>query len=143
MNLALQGRPWHEVYAKRRKKGLPPVCGHPKHFAKGLCKKCYRLQPHVKSQEQAFRKKDRFKKYGLTEDTYNELVAAQGYKCPICLGPPKHARWNTGSIDHCHKTGKVRGILCERCNILLGNAGDDIPRLQRAIEYLQRVQSKE
>ena len=39
-------------------------------------------------------------------------------------------------IDHCHETGKVRGLLCSKCNIALGNFDDDIETLKRAISYL-------
>jgi hypothetical protein len=63
----------------------------------------------------------------------------QQAKCAIC-GCPEAGRINTRRlfVDHCHKTQKVRGLLCYRCNTLLGLASDDPNRLRRAVEYLER-----
>lgn len=69
--------------------------------------------------------------YGLTEQTYNEMFDAQGGKCAICDRAIKLV------VDHCHKTGRVRGLLCNPCNISLGNFEDDSDRLLRAVEYLR------
>lgn len=72
--------------------------------------------------------------YGITEDQYLEIFIAQGKKCAICGNTPKKQRFH---VDHDHKTGLVRGILCLWCNHkLLGGARDSVIYLQRAIEYL-------
>lgn len=77
--------------------------------------------------------------YGITIDQYNVMVQAQDSKCKICkitfdgIGTAKSAP----CVDHCHATGKVRGILCMNCNKLLGMAKDDISILANAIHYLQ------
>jgi hypothetical protein len=72
--------------------------------------------------------------YRLTEEQYNELWHKQDGKCAICLslctsGKALH-------VDHSHTTGKVRGLLCKRCNMTLGLLNDDTVILQRAIVYL-------
>jgi hypothetical protein len=54
-----------------------------------------------------------------------------------CCGKPSGAR--SLAIDHCHLTGKFRGWLCARCNTSIGDLGDDIAGLQRAIAYLERA----
>ncbi len=72
-------------------------------------------------------------KYGITIDTYNTLLHAQGGTCAICNAPPNGRRL---SVDHNHTTGIVRGLLCSKCNTGLGNFGDSRFRLQRAIKYL-------
>jgi hypothetical protein len=76
----------------------------------------------------------RFRRYGLTEEEYNRIFSAQGQRCAVCLtDTPSSKGWQ---IDHCHSTGKVRGILCVYCNTGLGSFMDDTNRLQSAIRYL-------
>lgn len=74
--------------------------------------------------------------YGLSEGDYERLYAAQGGKCAICqraTGKVKKL-----SVDHDHKTGKVRGLCCTACNKhILGHARDDIEFFKRAIAYLE------
>lgn len=62
------------------------------------------------------------KTYGLTADQYDDLLRRQGGRCAICRAKPKSKRL---AVDHDHKTGAVRGLLCSRCNHdLLGSAWD-------------------
>jgi hypothetical protein len=70
--------------------------------------------------------------YGLTPADIAEMAEAQGGKCPICGSVDKPLR-----IDHGHVTGKVRGLLCDNCNMGLGQFGDDPERLSSAIAYLK------
>lgn len=76
-------------------------------------------------------------KYGLTEDRFVDMLARQDGRCAICRRDD-HASKNW-HIDHCHATGRVRGILCFRCNALLGNAMDKIATLRAAISYLETM----
>lgn len=72
--------------------------------------------------------------YGLTMDQYEALLRVQGGSCAICKGPPKgKGRFH---VDHCHTTNVVRGLLCQTCNVLLGNAKDNVAVLDAAIAYL-------
>lgn len=72
---------------------------------------------------------------GLVE--YERLLAAQGGGCAIC-GAVVSDRWRRRlAVDHCHDTGRVRGLLCARCNFGLGQFRDDPGLLARAIAYLQ------
>lgn len=71
------------------------------------------------------------KKYGISLDQFFTMVELQGGVCAICSRVPK--RW---SIDHCHSTGKVRGLLCTTCNSGLGFFRDDTDVLHTAIGYL-------
>jgi len=78
----------------------------------------------------------RMRRYGISEQTYKDLLEKQNNACAICSLSFK----DTGRyihIDHCHATGKVRGILCHHCNLLLGNAKDSIKTLSKAINYLE------
>ncbi|WTR53838.1 endonuclease VII domain-containing protein [Streptomyces sp. NBC_00122] len=69
--------------------------------------------------------------YGITEAQHDEMIAAQGGLCCICLKAP------AAHVDHCHETGRVRGVLCFNCNTAIGLLGDDPGTIQRAISYLE------
>lgn len=74
------------------------------------------------------------KLYGLTESAYDDLLRAQAGVCAIC-----RTVCGTGrrlAVDHCHVTGRVRGLLCSNCNQALGKMRDDVELLQRAVHYL-------
>lgn len=75
-------------------------------------------------------------KYGLTSADYDALLAAQDGMCWICRATDPSSGSGTWHVDHCHNTGKVRGLLCSRCNLGLGNFKDDPQRLIRACMYL-------
>lgn len=79
--------------------------------------------------------------YGLSYDEYELLLACQDFRCAICEGRPrKHAL----SVDHDHKTGEIRGLLCSRCNHrLLGSANDSAARLRKAADYLEAYSARE
>ena len=78
------------------------------------------------------------KTYGLDFKDYQKLLEAQNHKCAICGSPPPNNRKTRLAIDHCHKTGKVRGLLCDRCNRSIGLLKDDVNILAKAIEYLNK-----
>jgi hypothetical protein len=69
--------------------------------------------------------------YGITPERYDLILAAQNGHCGMC---PSTSRLG---VDHCHKTGRVRGILCRVCNVHLGGLGDDAEALQRGLKYLE------
>ena len=80
----------------------------------------------------------RRKKHGFTEEIFTQKMKEQKGGCAICsvvLGDGLNER--TASADHCHETKKPRGILCKRCNLMIGLAGDDGVILNKAIEYLE------
>lgn len=86
----------------------------------------------------------RFKRYGITTEEQEALFTAQGGLCAICH-LPETARKRNGSpkklsVDHDHITGRVRGLLCLRCNTAIGKFKDDPERLRSAILYLEKKQ---
>lgn len=87
----------------------------------------------------AVRRRQKLKRYGLTPEDYNRMVEDQGGNCAICL---REGVLDPGSlmrlgVDHNHRTGKVRGLLCRPCNRAIGIFGDDAAVLDRAAAYLR------
>lgn len=77
------------------------------------------------------------KPYGINVDDYDRMFAAQDGRCGIC-GSTDPGRPNF-SVDHCHVGGHVRGLLCVKCNSLIGMADDDVARLRAAAAYIESV----
>ena len=84
-----------------------------------------RANPEYRAADDARRKlwhqtKYKFRKYGITEEKYKDMFVKQGSACAMCkvTEPTVRKDW---CIDHSHKTGKVRGILCHTCNMTLGH----------------------
>lgn len=75
----------------------------------------------------------RYKKYGITKEEFEKLETRHSSTCPICEKP----LIGEIHIDHCHISGKVRGILCGKCNKGLGQFDDNIIFLTNAIKYLK------
>ncbi len=73
--------------------------------------------------------------YGLTFSDYNRILKEQSEGCAICGKPPNGKRL---SVDHDHKSNKVRGLLCMHCNVILGHAFEKIETLENAISYLKK-----
>jgi len=75
-------------------------------------------------------------RYGLDAVQVENILRRQKWSCAICLDSAK-AKLKNLCVDHCHKTGKVRGLLCIRCNSSIGMARDSTRILKRAIKYLE------
>lgn len=75
-------------------------------------------------------------KYGLTPQTFYELLEDQGGCCAVCKGhdPGNKYGWH---IDHCHDSNRVRAILCHYCNVALGNAKECPERLRALADYIE------
>jgi hypothetical protein len=76
--------------------------------------------------------------YGLDFKDYERMLEEQNGVCAICSSPPPNNRKTRLAIDHCHKTGKVRGLLCDKCNRSIGLLKDDVSVLKSAIKYLTK-----
>lgn len=100
--------------------------------------RCKRCQPPRGKQNR--RNRFRLNQYGtsLTVGEYEAMVQRQGGLCAICGGTNKNGR--RLSLDHCHKTGKVRGLLCNNCNTGLGLFRDSQTALAAALAYLREHQ---
>lgn len=85
--------------------------------------------------------KARLVKFKITEKEYVRIYNDQGGKCAIC-GVPELELSRSLSIDHCHDTGVIRGLLCDKCNKGIGLLGDDYDGVMRAVDYLSNVEGR-
>lgn len=116
-------KPRSEFYLNK----TDPATG--KRYATSACIPCY------PKQQRGYILK---RKYGITIAEYDTMLAAQGGGCAICgtktntyRGEARHF-----AVDHDHDTGRVRGLLCQTCNRMIGLAGDSVERLKAAARYL-------
>ena len=75
------------------------------------------------------------RKYGITYEDKLALIEKQNHKCAICSEPI--LKDNQAHLDHCHKTNRIRGVLCNGCNTGIGLLKDSIVNLESAIKYLK------
>jgi len=78
----------------------------------------------------------RLRRKGLSVDLKGHIEKHSG-RCDLCGGPPD-GRWQRLSVDHCHRTGKFRGLLCSACNRGLGFLQESPTLLRKAIRYLTK-----
>lgn len=79
----------------------------------------------------------REKTLGITDSQYWRLYKEQGGRCGICRSRLYSKRYKRFAVDHCHTTGRIRGLLCSNCNTGIGLLKDDPNALQRAIEWVK------
>ena len=92
---------------------------------------------HHKHKDEEGGNRDRHlrRKYGITLKEYDVLLEAQNGVCAICGGIDVGKKL---AVDHCHETGKIRGLLCSRCNPALGFMLDKVDNIDKFVEYLKR-----
>jgi hypothetical protein len=98
-----------------------------------------REDPAYRERRRAYnRSNSRKRLYGLSDTDYEKMLARQGGRCALCRRKPEQTRTpkKSLSVDHSHATRKVRGLLCNNCNSLLGFAGDDANVLVRGASFL-------
>lgn len=131
------------------------VCGSSDFGTRNRCKECRRIAQRAawaadpasarakdRARSRAWRAANPEKKqaqqrrhlYGLDEATFTTLLKAQDHRCAICLVSTPEC------VDHCHREGRVRGLLCRPCNAALGQFRDDPDLLRAALRYLERGQ---
>jgi hypothetical protein len=126
------------VRAWKRPARMVPTC-HPdaEYGAHGLCQPCYLAAYRQENRERLLhlsKRKHYLTNYGITLEERDQLIAQQGGVCAICKQPP--AKGKVLHVDHCHKTGKVRGMLCHLCNSHLGLVDRDPAVLTRLTAYV-------
>ena len=120
-----------------------------RHRHKSRCKSCERIRErkwhnskraHIKKKDPnrlkiAKRREQLRYRFNLTIDEYDKILENQQGKCAICGGGREKQKYKF-AVDHCHATGKIRGILCQNCNAGLGLFKDNPQSLTNAITYL-------
>jgi len=96
---------------------------------------------YTPDEAEAQRRRVRKYRFGITNGEYDDMVLAQDNTCACCRNPETKTFKRDGriahlAVDHDHKTGRVRELLCNRCNVVLGFVDDDISLLQAMIDYL-------
>lgn len=107
-----------------------------------ICTRKYNKEWRTKNAD--LRRDAAFKReYGIGLSDFNDLLSSQNHKCAICNNAESWRDYRNKDkprnfcVDHDHKTGKVRGLLCGSCNVMLGRAKDSVELLQSAIDYLK------
>lgn len=89
-------------------------------------------------QGEKYRKANKCRKYGLTSEQHRQMLEACNGRCPCCKVPFSKLWESVPSVDHCHRTGVVRGIICRRCNLVIGHADDSPAILKNCLRYLEK-----
>ena len=131
-NICGEGKPLTEYYKVNKNRN---------HYH-GKCKKCYIKKEQERYDPDKNRNNQLKRLYGISLNEYNQILEEQGGLCKICgTDNPKGRKTGRGNVtslyvDHCHNTGKVRGLLCNTCNRAMGYIGEDTNTLKSMIEYL-------
>jgi hypothetical protein len=120
-----------EFYVRNKKTGV-------RHSS---CKECDKARVKARHQANPERTKnnDLKRNYGITLEEHQKMFDEQKGGCAIC-GSEGDGKWKKLCVDHDHKTGKVRQLLCRNCNMVLGQVGDNISTLETMITYLSKHQ---
>jgi hypothetical protein len=114
------------------------------------CKECigsyqrnrYQTNPDIRAERIKASRRYNLKQYGITEDTFHNMYDTQSGRCAICSRKIVTASKDTkevACIDHCHTTGRVRGLLCWDCNVGLGKFFDNTEVMLNAVNYLREA----
>lgn len=105
----------------------------------------YAREQRLRYPEGKFSEYSRKSKFGITQAQFERMLKDQDNKCPICMTPIRQilgeefrkSRAGLAVVDHCHETGRVRGLLCSNCNTGIGLLRDSAENMQRAYQYLK------
>lgn len=99
---------------------------------------------HREARPDMYRGHELKRQYGMSIADYVKMLTEQNGVCAVCGKPETHVKNGklaNLAVDHCHNSEKVRGLLCVKCNLMLGYAKDDIAVLESAIQYLKRSEA--
>lgn len=107
----------------------------PEHKAK---KRAYDVKPETKARRVGRDKRNHLQRvFKLSSDQFEAMVRDCNRRCPICKTPFSTILRERPVVDHCHRTGLIRGVICGRCNLMVGHALDNPTILRAAARYLQ------
>jgi Recombination endonuclease VII len=110
------------------------------------CKDCQRIANRVRRRTTytpEVGRAENYRRYGLTLQQFEEMLVAQGGVCAVCGRPetvinPYTKKIQQLHIDHCHLTGRVRGLLCQECNTAYGMLEEDPERIRLLLAYAEK-----
>lgn len=122
---------------------------------KGYCQQCSKLRVRdhyrknsvkILEQKRIYNKENSHKSrnanllrlYGLSLKDYDMLLLAQKGVCAICGKPETSSKRKNLSVDHCHTTGKIRGLLCSPCNLAVGNVNESPEIARKLVSYIEK-----
>jgi len=109
-----------------------------KSYLSARCKPCHYQYKKTSPTAKRNRKAEKLQlRYGLTYEQWEKMREQENYKCMIC-GISEDEMGKKLDVDHCHDSGKVRGVLCNTCNTMLGHARDNVRILEEAVQYLKK-----
>lgn len=101
------------------------------------CKVCARHRVKITSDPDKRKDQHLRRKYNISLNDYTLMLEQQNYKCWVCDAEHGQTRTQALNVDHDHTTGEVRGLLCNRCNFVLGEVKDNTRTLEKLILYLE------
>ncbi len=116
--------------------------GKKKWYAKNGLQYCTEKRQAYKNDPTKANAQSRKSKYGITEEEFQKLLTLQGGVCACCGRPEISIQYNklrSLSVDHDHRTGRVRGLLCSKCNTALGLLDENIDKCYMLINYILKV----
>ena len=131
----LQTKGYADFYPRGDKKGTSP---------QSRCKVCIRQQTAEYRKKNGIEQRRKYglkRSFGISQEFYNDLFSSQEGKCSICEVHQSELK-RALSVDHCHDSGKIRGLLCAKCNTALGLFGDRADNLKRATSYIEKHMSE-
>lgn len=119
----------HYIKNRERERGVRKAW-----YEANKSKVCQQLKEQYRENPEKFMLARKLRKYGLSRESYYEMLASQKNSCAIC----ETKFVSTPSVDHCHSTQKVRGLLCSQCNTGLGLLKEDPAIFKSAVAYLRK-----
>ena len=106
-------------------------------YLSSRCKPCHQQHKKENANKAKNNKTEKLKlRYGLTYEQWESMREKENYACMIC-GITEDELNKVLDVDHCHESEKVRGVLCNHCNNIIGRAKDNVDLLKAAITYLE------
>lgn len=131
--------PFTSFHLRKHRPGRESRCGECKNENRNRYRKPddhLRYYAAQKVKDPEFYRRGNLRKYGITIEQFDAMLESQGGVCAVCKGPALgKGRYH---VDHDHDTGKIRGLLCHKCNVALGMVQDSREHLTRLIQYLER-----
>lgn len=108
-----------------------------KHYTSSRCKPCHQSYRRESSTTKKNRKNEKLKlRYGLTYEQWEDMRESEDYSCMAC-GITEEELGGVLDVDHCHSTGKARGLLCNACNTSLGRMNESVEGLRSLANYIE------